>query len=341
MKMSKENEFKILYWNIHFMDGSKSSDEKIKNSSEIIVDIIKEYNDEIKAIVFTEAYPQFKYDKYNTIILDYLKGLGYNVYPYDLKEYSNPNHYPFKKNAEFKNGILIATKSEAQLVGMPQNEPNLLGVRIKYKKLGLNLIGVRLFSNHPEHIKKIAEYIDIDKANIVIGDFNMKDEELQKNLYIINKDIKISKKNEFGTNVALCKDIKGNEEIAKFCINSPDKLLLLNCNGKFNMEKTPEQIYCNKEFVDNEKTKEDRSINERYGRLKEGVCELVIKHGKRKKRNSDELVPYNYAKANVNNDQILWKNNYKNFGIRFTYNSCNVCNAPFPDHNLMIASIDI
>ena len=201
------NKFNILYWNIHFMEGSGSSKETLKNSSMIINDIINKYDTQIHAIVFTEAYPQLnnknnkKYDKYNTLILDQLKDLGYYVYPYDEQKYNSPEKYPYQNEKKCTNGILIASKNKAQLVGIPLIEPNLLGVRIQ--ELGLNLIGVRLFSNYPEHIEKIIEYIDTDKANIIIGDFNMDDDALKQYLNTLSIKLNISKSDLVGTNMSL------------------------------------------------------------------------------------------------------------------------------------------
>ena len=329
-------EFKILYWNIHFKEGS-GKEITLRNSSIIINDIINKYDTEIDAIVFTEAYPQLnnknnKYEKYNTMILDHLKKLGYYVYPYDAPNYNKPEEYPYQDEKKCTNGILIATKHDSEIIGEPKKEPNALGINIK--KIGLNLIGVRFFSNigeekYIDHIEIISNYLNDAKPNIVIGDFNIDDESLKRYISKSNVKLNVCKTSEYGTNVAL---YKKDPVTAVFVINNPDKLLFSNCNNpKFELLETPEQIYCKKEYVDDCKLKGNGLINERYGRLNEKICELIIKSFPKQKR----------AGVKIRKDIDFIKDRYKKFGISFTYNSSNVCITPFPDHNLMLGSVEV
>ena len=118
----------------------------------------------------------------------------------------------------------------------------------------------------------------------------------------------------------------------EFSINNPDKLLYFNCiDSNFVFLETPEQIYCKKEYIDNDMFNKDGSRNSRYGRLNDKICKLG-KNENPKKRT---------AHADINYDIDFIKKEYNKFGIRFPYISSSVCIVPFPDHNLMLASVDL
>ena len=71
-------EFKILYWNINYKEGTAGKNrDNYKLASKICVDILKKYIDKenISAIVLTECYPQVNPDM-KSYIYDYYRKNG-------------------------------------------------------------------------------------------------------------------------------------------------------------------------------------------------------------------------------------------------------------------------
>lgn len=337
--------FNILYWNIHFADGAGATKTGLFNSSEIIKEeingIIK--GKEIDAIIFTEAHPQFDSENYNKELYNYFKKEKYHVYPYDDNKIKK---YPFEKNGKKKNGILIATKKEFSIYDSSLDNPNFLLLRSKDGKIILG--GLRICNynakSYEEQIERIKLKLKFDRKTsfILLGDYNpgsipsekyliannivLKDridylrkmyrnrkkgdleEEKKIALYYVSSKIShmICKSNCDISNVFDCEVGTNVNETGEY--TNPDKIFLLNCNIiSFKCAKTAEQVYFDKD-----------SLNEK-GHVKNGGKGIVL----------NEIAKL--RKKEIFNENISIK--YKRFGLGVP--------APYPDHNLLFASIDL
>lgn len=328
------SEFNILYWNIHYADGYVGTKIKYILSSEIIKNTIKKIlnQKEIDAVVFTEAYPQIEDGKHNVMLYEYFKATGYNIYPYDLNSFKS-NEYPFK-TTKYTNGILIATKEHFYKQNI-KVIPNYL--LLKHSQKDIYLGGVRIcFDKNFEYDKQIEEVSNsLKEFNnvILLGDFNPGSRETEKIQDVLNKsskggilydvlsgESKVSPKpSDFNKESGYIIDLINNRGLY---LNYTDKIF---CKGvkvkKFEKIYTPEQLYCNEQFLE-----DDGHIKREYmywekkhikGDCKPAICSII-----------DEKYLY---KVNI---QCI-----KDIGLG--YQNYTLCNTPFPDHNLLFASIDL
>lgn len=305
-------EFKILYWNINYKEGTAGKNrDNYKLASKICVDILKKYIDKenISAIVLTECYPQVNPDM-KSYIYDYYRKNGswkpnyafedykgesddilkefedrYDVFPYgsidigDIKK----KGLPFMKMKYLKEGGRKRPRNWSYnpvVIICKKNRYELVGIKdcpnlliIKDKAKDFYIAGFRV-----DNSSGTQKYIELAK-------------EISKNIKYLSKSKVVvigdfnpgnleSFKIEKGINSViengLVKDCRDNTTH----ISKPDKMLLINCNCEKDDFKVMENVkeYYKKEYPD-----------------------------------------------------LLYKGK----------NNCTIVRAPFPDHNLLFASIDL
>lgn len=165
-KEVNNNVFNILYWNIHYFDGSPIvTREKLKNATNIVVEQLDENidNKKINIIVLTEAYPQINsFIGNNDILTHYMD--RFDVFPYEpSEEYINKKfkaNYYFAKPT-FYNSVIVMTKKELRFdketLKCISVSPNALYIANN----NVQIIGIRFCIDNTvniiEQIKRIKE----------------------------------------------------------------------------------------------------------------------------------------------------------------------------------------
>ena len=333
-------EFNILYWNIHFtaynQDDIKLHRKNIEknkyldlSSEKIIIPELERYiaEKDIKVIVLTEGWPQN--EKFSCKIKDFLEDKKYTLYPY-CDEWKKES-LPYKCNGRsVSNGILIGVKNEyknenqIEIFDYNIEYPNLLVLKDKVNNLFI--AGVRIIPSGKDYnlyhhqIEELRYYLEKEykerpKTKVIcIGDFNpgeFENKEKQGEYYIDIEKILNSCRMHNGK---LCNVDEGTLVNGKKEVLFTDKLYYVNCSGleKFEVIKTPERIYC----------KNPNKFLDGCGRIK---FEYLSKDMMLKEEFKDSFYTETAIKC----------------GVQIKYDNCSICNAPFPDHNLLFASIEI
>lgn len=352
-----EKRFNILYWNINYRSGSYVSDESIKDSSEIIIkelqesikSINRDINEKIHAIVFTEAYPIEK----SSSLIKSLNDMEYTTYPSDesFEEYcktisekeqesivkdKNGKKLPYASNTKkYQNGVLIAisrkyveeNKIKSIKIaerGYRRDTPNLLaielddlvicGVRINQGGVSGNEKLILSIDNDIPHDKKCGKWIidDKDGFRFVKNDKCMNTSIVRRAAYeqflhiIKGFDKPVIAIGDFNIYNSKKKNDNGKEE---YQYN--------NAVWKYTeiIENNPNFNVCNGYTIGNEKMD--------YLYLKN--CHL---NGK-KEENFRTVKEMKCVYGNCDND------------IQNIFKEAIEIKPPFPDHNLLFASIEI
>lgn len=349
------SKFNILYWNIHCEDG-KGIKEGYIGASEDIVSILnnketyeleKRYNkknkldnvnsiDDIHCIVFTEGYPQKNENNFNTILKERLS--KFELYS---ERFSNNCVHIF---------VNVAKCNAVQIKNLFPNDdinyPDLTAILIKLKNCSqepLCLCGARIkndikdeagnkiatgdkqIKNLKDIVTKITDTININKV-IIIGDFNPTpkiyntkvniDERYFKNIFN-SGNYNVKETENGGTNKTSKVDDK-----TLLQETYPDKIITNIDTDKisFYKLKTTEECYVKKEYI-NDLTGY-LNVHDRLG---------------------NEIMRAEKLEGNIRRSIVLNKsiNIYINRNIGLKYMNASCCNAPFPDHNLLFASIDL
>ena len=336
MRKERKKVLNILYWNINHREGNFTNkylnlhpDEttkklEVQSASNIVNNEINRY-DNIDVIVLTEAYPQITEYIYNDSILNNLKN-DYNVYPYcdSWKDYvssksidngarnENGLYEPFKRlkcgrgHSNYANCVLIAIRKSCkysfEIIDYKIDSPNLLV--LKDEKNKVFIIGFRISVNlsTDKYTKELTRVLKEYK--------NYKDEYK----LICMGDFNPSKKTNNEIKEILKSDwinlinCEGGSSSAivdnRIVFSNPDKLLLNKCGKEcFRSLITPEEIYTK-------------------------GCQLDGWGHINKKEYFDDVL---YVKREYIKDI------YKDVRIRLCHGD--FINPPFPDHNLLFASI--
>ena len=360
--------FNILYWNIHYKDGNAYiwdgkknkqcfvSKEMLDKSSKTIESELKKIlkKQSIDCIVLTEAYPLN--DDGSNVLYQYFNknGNGYNVFPYEGWEYfvernkkrleeshevNDGKIIPFKRvkksrQNSYVNGIIIAVKKELgfKISNYNISSPNFLSIENE----NISISGIRICFSEKEYIKQIEDIkntFNNEKINILIGDFNPSKFKTNFTYDTFANDLQhilsLSGKNQFkvykcdkGTNTGKNGEDKYPEYL---CLKGCDKIC-------FTRVKTAEEVYCDEKYICNKENcnncdfncecrlcfmQENCNASKNFGHIKK----YLIKTG--------NLLPYIKRKYKG----VITKIGYDNTGLDVT--------EPFPDHNLLFASIEI
>ena len=328
--MSKENEFKILYWNIHYRSSETSSKPSlidVNNASKIIKKVLDDkltYSkinyginniDDINAVVFTESYPQIM-DSGNC-----------------LNEFLNKHKFIIASNDSIGNNVTIAYKENMKRVCFNSNDIKSPEFLCLMNDNNIFLCGLRIAntkgcpsSEEQFSILKheIENNTDCNIENIImIGDFNDKTKHIKEFISCDFCDGDVyDVDNEEETLICRAPSTE-----RKLCKSNPDKLFISKnfIKKKFIKVLTPEEIYCNKKYID----ENDGHIKKEY--LKKGEY-------------NDKGVKYSQGREPIELDKTISEDLYKNDIERvcLSYGTNNsICNSPYPDHNLLFASIEI
>lgn len=303
-------EFKMLYWNINYKEGKAGKRcDKYKRASKICIDILNKYIDKenISAVVLTECYPQVNSDM-KSYIYDYFKKNGSWKPNYIFEDYKGESDDILK---EFEDRYDVFPYGSIDIGDIKKK--GLPFMRMKYLKEGKRLDN---WSYNPVVIickKDIYELVGIkDCPNLLI----IKDK--AKDFYIAGFRVD----NSSGTQ----KYIELANEISKFIKDySKSKVVVI---GDFN------PINLKKEIIENE----IKSVI-KNGFVKD--CRDYTTHVSR----PDKMLLIN---CNCENDDFRVMENveeyYKKECPELLYErkiNCTMVQAPFPDHNLLFASIDL
>lgn len=336
--------FNILYWNINSKGGKKYKyiDESSKLIEETLINIdsysrnkyvsdcTKKHKNvkikEIDAIVFSEAYPE----KINPKLCNGIKGMGFELF--SGKDYGNDIHIYINKNKH---------DAEEYNIKIPLDNIRYPDFRMVYiKNINLYLAGIRIKNYTRENRKKVLtgkeQIYNLckklkDVANnkiLIIGDFNPYSAFVE----VPNDDLfnafglkgKIIDTNNGGTTVKSDGCNKNNNQMRYLQEVNTDKLFYSskfdskNNEIVFNKFITPEEIYCNNKY-----------INETDGHIDKNMLEFRCKDGNKRR----SII--------INKKSDFYKNGFDDEIIGLRYMNGTICNAPFPDHNLLFASIDL
>lgn len=314
------NKFNILYWNINNKAGS--SNEKAKNIVLNTIndkEIFSEINNRVKgldlqsfkdfdAIVFTESNWNF-IECFNNV-------------------YNNENEYfdtfSIPKISINDNDIFIATKKKhkfCQIEKLCKIMPNCNYLHSII--LNIDLIGLRICNGKgsPKLPSQLHELKINDNKFIMIGDFNetsvmyyIKTNGYEKVLNDYFNKRGVIKECDDGTNTC---SYYGKHSRPEYIDNRPDKIYTTFDNSSINFIKvlTPEKIYIKAKYLNSD------------GHIKP---ELMVK-----KNTVDRHFEFINKNVQYNNDSNLYSE------IKVNYASTGLVGQPYPDHNLLFASIDL
>ena len=360
--MSKIN---ILYWNIHNCGGVGQKRAYEQSSHDIIsvlnnkeTYMVEERFDkktrinaknlkDIDAIVFTESYPQRNDNQksntgnWNMILRNELKEKGFAFYQdncdYDSQEYWNYNSVAIFVN-EKRNHVIEELNLEykydnefpdCKLIYIVNLQIVLGGMRIKNDCRDKDRNKIITGNKQIENL--IKKYIDDIQGNtrnriIILGDFNFGS--AYKDQYFINGNEDNERKEKFlnlihsyskdnyninvTNNGGSFRTRKGENE--RFLQEIWNDAIIDNFNAKVEFYKlyTPEQMYCNEKYID----LYDGHIKKEYLYKPDKSTQILLK----------EPVASDFYKNNITN---------------IVYGSSTMLTAPYPDHNLLFASIEV
>ena len=362
-----EKRFNILYWNIHYKDGNvyiwdgkkkkqcfvskKMLDESSKT---IVMELDKVLTKQsIECIIFTEAYPLN--DDGSKLLYEYLDKKEYDVFPYEgwdifaekhkdrlelSHEIKDDKITPFKRikkdgQSDYVNGAVIAVKKGLgfKISNYNISSPNFLSIENE----SISISGIRIcFSaiKYIEQIEAIKNTFNNEKINILIGDFNpsqLKKSNFTYDTFVndLQHILSLSGKNQFkvykcdkGTNTGK----NGKDKYPEYlCLKGCDKIC-------FTRVKTAEEVYCDEKYICNKENCNNCDFNcECRLCFMEENCNASKNFGHIKKNliKTGSLLPY----IKLEYKGVITKIRYDNTGLDVT--------EPFPDHNLLFASIEI
>ena len=363
--------FNVLYWNINYREnwqGYNIDDSQkinninlatkiIKNEIDNIIQLRKvkyqDADDDIHAIIFTEAYPLSEDNE----LITYLRENDYSVLPYDcnfddflvgindLTTYKDENinkYIPFKrKNREivgvkngtkeeylqndYSNGVIIAVKKEFnfKLSGYKLDNPNYLAI----DNGEMCLAGTRVNHGYPDMTSQFKKKLNCKAL----------------------EGIKLSGVNIIGSNYVL-----DNKEGYTFNEEKEDKVndyIIRRANFEYIKDKFNKAI-------DVSKYKKvvvigDFNINEKFKYYPIWRYDDIVSKDNNFKICRDFTIgnskmDYVYTNLKVDTKDFfairtikeVYCNNLIQNDIEKVISSINI-NSPFPDHNLLFASIDL
>ena len=297
--------------------------------------------------MFTEGYPQRNDNKFNTILLDKLRLSGFDLY---CENYSDNCILIFMNKAKCENEGLKYKDIRINYHNDDIEYPDLKFVSVKYdNNKGFLIGGIRIKNDtKPKtgdvQIKNVKrELCNILKQegirhHLLIGDFNPSrqtynsKEEINlcyfKDVFMPMKIEVIETQNGGSSrtqNIDNCKTLLRE--------TYPDKVLTNICKDKIEFYKllTPEQYYLKDEYLNNDgHLKRNDTKGNEIIYIKKWNAEYD-ENGKLKKKGNTSL--------GINKELDIYKFNDRE--ISFKYASMSCCDAPYPDHNLLFASIEI